>query len=106
MGKIIRRNSKVSWRLENEKIHQIEATKDEDMLSDLDRYAVFISYRNDLFELNLVGAKIWLLCDGKRTKKDIIERLLKQYKTSKEELNKDVEQFLFELASHKLIICE
>jgi len=100
----LKRNPAVSWRLEKEKICQINKTKEEGMLKDLDEGVVFINLKNEMFELNLLGAEIWLLCNGERTKKDIIKVLFKKYKIPREELEHDVNDFLSKMKNLHLII--
>jgi GeoRSP system PqqD family protein len=50
-----------------------------------------------IFELNLLGADIWKLCDGERTVEGIIASLLNEYDVSREELESDVVSFLEEM---------
>lgn len=91
--RIIKRNPCANWRLE-----------DKNIAKNLNKYAIFIILRNELFELNLIGAEIWLLCDGNRTKDDIVEILSKNYKVSREKLYLDIENFFSEMLKLDLLI--
>ena len=50
-----------------------------------------------IFELNLLGADIWKLCDGRRKLAGIVDELLKEYDVEREELERDVRVFLEEM---------
>lgn len=50
-----------------------------------------------IFELNLLGADIWKLCDGRRTVGDIVNTLHGEYDVGREELERDVSAFLEEM---------
>lgn len=102
----IKRNPLASWRLEEERMQQIEQIEDEGTLKNLDRGVGFISFGNEIFELNLLGAQIWLLCDGEKTKKDIIEALRRKYVVSEEKLLQEVDEFLSEMANFQLVTYE
>ena len=47
-----------------------------------------------IFELNLLGAEIWKLCDGSRSVGQIVEELTERYDVTAEELERDVREFL------------
>lgn len=48
-------------------------------------------------ELNLLGADIWKLCDGRRTVAAIVDELLALYDVRREELEGDVREFLHDM---------
>jgi pyrroloquinoline quinone biosynthesis protein D len=47
-----------------------------------------------VFELNLLGAEIWKLCDGRRTAGDVVDDILGRYEVERDELCRDVQAFL------------
>lgn len=49
---------------------------------------------DSIYTLNEVGTAIWERLDGKKSLKEIAKNLLKEYKVSKERLNKDIEGFI------------
>lgn len=47
-----------------------------------------------VFELNLLGAEIWKLCDGRRTAGDVVDDILQRFEVGRDELYRDVLAFL------------
>lgn len=70
------RNEKIGWKLDDEKVTLI-----------FHRYSLFERIMHKIFkkaefvkvELEEIGSKIWLLCDGKNTIYDISQQLEKQF---------------------------
>ncbi|MFN2472196.1 MAG: pyrroloquinoline quinone biosynthesis peptide chaperone PqqD [Gaiellaceae bacterium] len=56
------------------------------------------------FLLNEVGARVWALCDGKRSVTDIVAVLASEYDASEDTLARDVQELLDELADDRLIV--
>ena len=50
-----------------------------------------------VFELNLLGADIWKLCDGERTVGEVVDDLIGRYDVEREELEGDVRAFLSQM---------
>ncbi|MHC1567877.1 MAG: PqqD family protein [Candidatus Syntropharchaeia archaeon] len=61
------------------------------------------SKNNRIFEVNETGSVIVKLCDGEHTRDDIVNELCKSYKVDREELEKDVDEFLKKMEEYKLI---
>lgn len=49
---------------------------------------------NGMLTLNEVGGEIWKLLDEVETEEEIVDRLLKEYEVEREELQKDVREFI------------
>ncbi len=56
--------------------------------------------------LNESGTSIWLLCDGKRSVKEIIDHLAKEYDLQPDEIRDSVLEFIKDLIKNKLIVLE
>lgn len=52
---------------------------------------------SEIYRLNEVGARIYDLCDGNNSKKDIVEKLAKFYDGDRMEIVRDVDEFIKEL---------
>ena len=52
---------------------------------------------NGMLTLNEVGGEIWKLLDEVETEEEIVDRLLKEYEVEREELQKDVREFIGKL---------
>jgi hypothetical protein len=52
---------------------------------------------DSIYTLNKVGSRVWKLIDGKRTAKEIKNLVLKEFKVSKAQVEKDVARFLAQL---------
>lgn len=50
--------------------------------------------KGQIFELNLLGAEIWKLCDGEKSVAEIVVELLASYDIEREELEGDIREFL------------
>lgn len=55
------------------------------------------------FRMNMTGMKILELCDGKRTVKEIVDKISRDYEKSLDLIGKDVQEFLSELQKRKMI---
>lgn len=49
---------------------------------------------NGMLTLNEVGGEIWKLLDEVETEEEIVDRLLTEYEVEREELQKDVREFI------------
>jgi len=60
--------------------------------------------RGRITELNLLGGEIWKLCDGTRDVGAIVEELLPRFEVGRDELVRDVVDFLADLAVRGWIV--
>ena len=65
---------------------------------------LLIVERGRITELNLLGGEIWKLCDGTRDVGAIVEALLPRFEVEREELERDVEEFLADLAARGWVV--
>jgi hypothetical protein len=61
---------------------------------------------NDIHVLDEMGTFIWKLIDGIRTFDLILEQILNEYDVTKEVASRDLENFIRELSSKKIIRIE
>ncbi len=69
-----------------------------------DDTALLISDHGQLFELNVVGAFIWDLLDGRRTVGEIIERLAESFDVDRATAERDLMQILQELFARGMVV--
>lgn len=101
MGKI-QRNPDVLWREEDESRDQALAGLEQG--EDVAELGTVLLYHNgQMVSLNILGAEIWKLCDG-RTQEEIVTELLALFEVGEEELRADVTAFLTELAEKGFIL--
>jgi GeoRSP system PqqD family protein len=60
---------------------------------------LLIVERGRITELNLLGAEIWKLCDGTRDEEAIVEDLLQRFEVERDELTRDVAEFVADLVA-------
>ena len=53
--------------------------------------------------LNPVGARIWELCDGSMTVRDIIDRICEEYEVDQDQACQDVTEFIHVLADKHML---
>lgn len=58
---------------------------------------------NCIYTLNKVASRIWELIDGKRTLEEIKSKVLKEFDTNPEEVDREMEKFLKDLKEIKAI---
>ncbi len=58
---------------------------------------------NCIYTLNKVASRVWELIDGKRTLTEIKDKLLKEFDTAPEEVDKEMEKFLKDLKEIKAV---
>jgi len=66
-----------------------------------DRYILL--KHDEAFEINEVGSKIWELCSGERTEKEIAAEIAQHYTIPLEGAEKDVGEFLTDMRELGLI---
>lgn len=62
-----------------------------------ERGTVILIHSGTMHQLNLVGARIWELCDGTRTVEGVIGALAAEFEVAPEILAEDVHEFTEEL---------
>jgi pyrroloquinoline quinone biosynthesis protein D len=65
---------------------------------------LLIVERGRITELNLLGGEIWKLCDGSRDVAAIVEELLPRFEVEREELARDVAEFLADLLARGWLV--
>jgi len=93
---IFRRRRNIAWREEKEARQEVVEALEEGRDAGEEGTLILVD-AGQIFELNLLGADIWKLCDGGRTVDDIVDRLLEEYDVEREELASDVQRFLEEM---------
>ena len=95
MKKLLR-NPAIVWRLEKRReaeiVQALEAGEDVS-----DKGSVILIDAGTMHQLNLVGGRIWTLCDGERTVDDLIAELANEFEVDRAELADDVEAFVNDL---------
>lgn len=71
-----------------------------------DQGKFYILIDGSAYEVNEVGARIFDLCNGRNSKKDISEALLKIFDVEKEDLNKDIDEYLEIMLNYRVICFE
>ena len=59
---------------------------------------------NCIYTLNKVASRIWELIDGKRTLAEIKKQVLKEFDTTAEEVDKEMEKLLKDLKEIKAVV--
>jgi pyrroloquinoline quinone biosynthesis protein D len=65
---------------------------------------LLIVERGRITEINLLGGEIWKLCDGTRDLAAIVAELLPRFEVEREELERDVAEFLADLAARGWLV--
>jgi methyltransferase-like protein len=68
-----------------------------------DEALLFNPDNSDIVVLNSTGRFIWAYCDGKNTKKEILDKMLEEFSVSAEEAEKDLDSFLASLLEKDFI---
>ncbi|OHB29448.1 MAG: pyrroloquinoline quinone biosynthesis protein PqqD [Desulfuromonadaceae bacterium GWC2_58_13] len=94
--KNLSRNPDIVWRVE--KRREAEIIKALDAGEDVsDKGSVILIVSGMMHQLNLVGGRIWTLCDGQRSLDDLVEALSGEFEVERGELTGDVEAFVDDL---------
>ena len=93
---VFRRRPGLAWRDEEEARREVLATL-EGGGDVVDEGTLILVDSGQVFELNLLGADIWKLCDGERTVGEVVDDLLNRYDVERDELEKDVRAFLSQM---------
>ena len=93
---VFRRRPGLAWREEKEARREVLATLEQG--GDVaDEGTLILVDSGQVFELNLLGADIWKLCDGERTVGEVVDDLIDRYDVEREELEGDVRAFLSQM---------
>jgi len=97
------RNPDIVWRVERRREEEIVKALElgEDVA---DRGSVILIISGMMHQLNLVGGRIWSLCDGSRNRGDIVEALATEFDVERTELAADVESFIDDLQQRGWLI--
>ena len=68
-----------------------------------ERVVLLDTRRGEYYSLDDVGARIWELCDGRRSRADIVELLTDEYEVEPAVLESDLDDLLSKLARAKLL---
>ena len=91
-----RRRANIAWREEKEaRKDALEAL--EEGRDAADEGTLILVDAGQVFQLNLLGADVWKLCDGRREPAEIVDALLAEYDVERDELERDVLGFLEEM---------
>ena len=97
------RNPEIVWRIEkrrqSEVLDALEAGEETD-----DVGTVTLIQSGMMHQLNLIGGMVWERCDGKRTREQIVDELLKEFEVDRAELQVDVDAFVADLAERGWLI--
>lgn len=100
-----KRHPDIVWRVEKGREARIvEALAAGEEVSDLGSVILIIS--GMMHQLNLVGGRIWSLCDGNRTEEEIVAALAAEFDAEPEELRADVAEFVADLRGRGWLIDE
>jgi len=98
------RHPDVLWREEDDSRQQALAALEQG--EDAAEVGTALLFRDGLMlSLNLLGAEVWKLCDG-RSANEIVTTLLPQFEVAEEELAADVAAFLAELTTKGFVTHE
>ena len=93
---IFRRRPNIAWREEKEARQEVVDALEEGREA-ADEGTLILVDAGQIFELNLLGADIWKLCDGRRSVEQIVEELQEGYDVARDELESDVREFVEEM---------
>ena len=100
---LLQRNPQIVWR--HEKRREEQVLQDLEAGDDVtDRGTVILLISGMMHQLNLLGGMIWSLCDGSRTEAQIVDHLHEEFDVEREELAKDVADFIQDLLQREWLI--
>lgn len=101
--KSLLRHPDIVWRVEKRREEEIvqALARGEDVA---ERGTVILIISGMMHQLNLVGGKIWSLCDGSRTEDEVVEVLAGEFEVERQELAGDVREFVAELRQRGWLI--
>jgi len=102
---LFRRRPNIAWREEKEARQEVVAALEEGREA-ADEGTLVLVDAGQVFELNLLGADIWKLCDGRRSVEEIVDELQQGYEVGRRELESDVRDFLEEMKERGWLLTE
>lgn len=99
------RNPEAIWRYNEEREQEIVKglTNGEEVD---DSRVVVVSLKGKLYNFSLIAAKIWNLCDGKMSIRDISKELSKIFDADPQIILEDVVEFVLENQERNLLLVE
>lgn len=93
---ILERNPQIVWR--NEKRREAQVLQKLEKGGDVDEHGtVILLISGMMHQLNLLGGRIWNLCDGSRQQEQIVDALLEEFTVERDILDADVTEFIQDL---------
>lgn len=100
---LLERNPQIVWRNEKRREEQVlQKLEDGDDVADQGTVILLIS--GMMHQLNLLGGRIWNLCDGSRQQEQIVDALLEEFAVERDILNADVDEFIQDLIKRGWLI--
>ena len=94
------RNPEIVWRVEKRRqenvLKALEAGEDVD-----DSGTVILLLSGMMHQLNFVGGRIWSLCDGTRSDKELFALLAGEFQVDAAELSADLTEFINDLTKRE-----
>jgi pyrroloquinoline quinone biosynthesis protein D len=99
----LQRNPEIVWRVEKRREQDIlqALERGEDVTS---RGTVILIISGMMHQLNLVGGRIWTLCDGSRDEAQIVVELAQEFDAAHDEIAGDVADFVADLIERGWLI--
>ena len=92
----LNRNPDIVWRVEKRREQEVlEALARGEEIGE--RGTVILIISGMMHQLNLVGGRIWSLCDGSRDLEQVVAALSEEFAAPREEIAADVADFVNEL---------
>lgn len=90
------RNPDIVWRIEKRREQDIlqAMERGEDVTG---RGTVILLISGMMHQLNLVGGRIWSLCDGTRAEAEVVAELAREFEAGTDEIAEDVANFVQDL---------
>jgi len=90
------RNPDIVWRIEKRREEEARRALEEG--EDVtDRGTVILIISGMMHQLNLVGGRIWSLCDGSRTEAEVAAQLAGEFEVDSDVVTGDVSEFVADL---------
>ncbi len=65
---------------------------------------VILMVSDMIHQLNEVGSRVWMLCDGEKTVEDIIDIIAREYEVDQKEITPDVKNFIADLTAKDWLV--
>ncbi|UCF31443.1 MAG: PqqD family peptide modification chaperone [bacterium] len=105
---VLTRAPSVQWRVEEHREEKaLEVLADPDRLGEdpdvMELGTVTILAGGVMHQLNLLGGRIWTLCDGTRDRAAVLDELLGVFEVDRQTLSRDLDEFLADMIGKGLI---